>query len=514
MSSTRSGRTDDGTDTDGYYNSEFFVPLRNAKDWPAVVEQEGWRRWLYGPKRPRTKDELIKEMDDELERKLPGVNWNFSQNIRDNVMEALSGVKGDNSLKIIGPDFKGLQDLGSQAKNIMQNVPGLEDVGVFNVLGQSHLEFRPGPGKVPALGRAGGRREQRGGQRPGRPGRHADDRGRESDSTSAIRWPAELRESETSILDIPVDVGNNQVVQPQGPGFTPSATGTGQAPPAVGGSLANTANPLSNTPRLRLRDVVSPVGEDGAVDPDGQFEKPGAAVIYREGAKRLIAVKFSVRGRDLASAVAEARKKTQHLFQPPYSAVWSGEFEEMQDHHGPLDVDCSPFAGPDLCPPVFGLAVLAGCRGRAGQRAGGVDGRRLGLVPYRHHLQHLGGRRLHFALRRLHHGRAVVDLLLQPAPCAGSALWSGRSSRGPPSAVRPVMMTDLTALCGLLPAALSTQIGSQTQRPAGHRRGRRDGHDVAAHPVPCAGAVQLLRPSRTAGRFRQHGALTWIVLVY
>ena len=106
------GRTDDGTDTDGYYNSEFFVPLRPQKDWPAVVEQQGWRRWLFGPKRPRTKDELIAEMDAELERKLPGVNWNFSQNIRDNVMEALSGIKGDNSLKIIGPDFNKLQDLG------------------------------------------------------------------------------------------------------------------------------------------------------------------------------------------------------------------------------------------------------------------------------------------------------------------------------------------------------------------------------------------------------------------
>ena len=107
------GRTDDGTDTDGYYNSEFFVPLRPEKDWPAAVEQEGWRRWLYGPKRARTKEELIAEMDAELERKLPGVTWNFSQNIRDNVMEALSGVKGDNSLKIVGPDFNQLQDLGA-----------------------------------------------------------------------------------------------------------------------------------------------------------------------------------------------------------------------------------------------------------------------------------------------------------------------------------------------------------------------------------------------------------------
>ena len=127
-----------------------------------------------------------------------------------------------------------------------------------------------------------------------------------------------------------MDVGNNQVVQPQGPGFVPSANGRGQAPPAVGGSLANTANPLSNTPRLRLRDLVSPEGEDGSVDRDGKFEKAGAAVIYREQRKRLIAVKFSVRGRDLAGAVADAREKTEHLFKPPYRAVCTGEFEEMQ----------------------------------------------------------------------------------------------------------------------------------------------------------------------------------------
>ena len=146
------GRTDDATDTDGYYNSEFFVPLRNEKDWPAVVEVEGWQRWFVGAKRRRSKDELIVAMQAALERKLPGVDWNFSQNIRDNVMEALSGVKGDNSLKIVGPDLKTLQELGTQAKNIMQNVRGLQDVGVFNVLGQSHLAFRVDPQKCQRWG--------------------------------------------------------------------------------------------------------------------------------------------------------------------------------------------------------------------------------------------------------------------------------------------------------------------------------------------------------------------------
>ncbi len=224
------GRTDDGTDTDGYYNSEFFVPLRPQKDWPAVVGQQGWRRWAYGPRRPRTKDELIAEMDAELERKLPGITWNFSQNIRDNVMEALSGIKGDNSLKIVGPDFNKLQDLGTQAKNIMQSVPGLQDVGVFNVLGQSHLAFRVDPEKCQRWGVQVADVNNVVGSALGAKAMTEMIEG-EKIFDVAVRWPAWRRGSETSILDIPVDIGNNQVVQPQGPGFVPSATGTGQAPP-------------------------------------------------------------------------------------------------------------------------------------------------------------------------------------------------------------------------------------------------------------------------------------------
>ena len=457
------GRTDDGTDTDGYYNSEFFVPLRPQAAWPAVVEQHGWRRWLFGPKRPRTKPELIAAMDAELERKLPGIVWNFSQNIRDNVMEALSGIKGDNSLKIIGPDFNKLQDLGAQAEKIMKQVPGLEDVGVFNVLGQAHLAVRPDPEKCQrwgvqvadvnnvtacALGARAVTEMIEG----------------EKIFDVAIRWPEWRRADETSILDIPVDVGNNQVVQPQGPGFVPSATGTGQAPPAVGGSLANTANPLSNTPRLRLRDLVSPVGEDGAVDPKGQFVKPGAAVIYREQGKRLIAVKFSVRGRDLAGAVAEARERTRRLFKPPYHAVWSGEFEEMQGAEArlmwivPLSLAMiflllygalrSWLDAVVVISNVFALAI------------GGVWA--LYLTGTNFSISAAVGFISLF-------GVAIMDGLLmisyfntlraEGKPLA-EAVIEGAAKR-----VRPVMMTALTALFGLLPAAVSTKIGSQTQRP-------------------------------------------------
>jgi cobalt-zinc-cadmium resistance protein CzcA len=457
------GRTDDATDTDGYYNSEFFVPLRPQKQWPVVVQREGWRRWLLGAWRPRTKEELVKEMDEELERKLPGITWNFSQNIRDNVMESLSGVKGDNSLKIIGPDLKKLQELAGEAKKIMENVPGLEDVGVFNVLGQSHLAFRVDPKKCQRWGvqvadvnnvvasALGGKAitEMIEG---------------EKFFDVCIRWPEKLRASETSILEIPVDVGNNQVVQPQGPGFTPSATGTGQAPPAVGGSLAATANPLSNTRRLCLRDLVSAEGEDGAVDPDGKFERPGAAVIYREEQKRLIAVKFSVRGNDLASAVAQARKETQHLFQAPYHAVWSGEFEEMQ-----VTEERLMWIVPLSLGLIFVLLFLA-LRSwlDAVVVLGNVLAASMGGIWALYLTSTTFSISAAVGFISLF-GVSVMDGLLlisyfnqlraQGEPLE-RAIIEGAAKR-----VRAVMMTDLTALCGLLPAALSTQIGSQTQRP-------------------------------------------------
>jgi cobalt-zinc-cadmium resistance protein CzcA len=457
------GRTDDGTDTDGYYNSEFFVPLRNEKEWPAVVQREGWRGRVFGAKRARTKDELIKDMDDELERKLPGVNWNFSQNIRDNVMEALSGVKGDNSLKIIGPDFQGLQDLGNQAREIMKDVRGLQDVGVFNVLGQSHLEFRPDPEKCQRWGVQVADVNNVAASALGGQAVTQMIEGEKRFDVS-IRWPAALRASETSILDIPLDIVNNQVVQPQGPGFTPSASGTSQATPAVGGSQAVTANRLSSTPRLRLRDVVSPVGADGAVDPDGEFIKPGAAVIYREGGKRLIAVKFSVRGRDLAGAVDEAREKTKHLFQPPYQAVWSGEFEQMQDAQTRL-LWIVPVS-------LFLIFILLYSALRSWLDAVVVLGNVLAAS--------MGGVWALFLTDTTFSISAAVGFisLFGVSIMDGLLLISYFNTlrahgvpldraiiEGAAKRVRPVMMTDLTALCGLLPAALSTQIGSQTQRP-------------------------------------------------
>src|SRR5262249_48848102 len=129
------------------------VPLRPRTDWPEVVEQTSdWKRWLQGPKRPRTKEELVCQMNEELDRKIPGVVWNFSQNIRDNVMESLSGIKGDNSIKIFGPDLDKLETLAAKAKIALQDVQGIENVGIFHIRGQSHLEFRVDPAKCEKWG--------------------------------------------------------------------------------------------------------------------------------------------------------------------------------------------------------------------------------------------------------------------------------------------------------------------------------------------------------------------------
>jgi cobalt-zinc-cadmium resistance protein CzcA len=462
---TQSGRPDDGTDTEGYENTEFFVPLRPRKDWPAVVEQPSrWKSWIYGPHRPRTKEELVGEMNAELERKIPGVVWNFSQNIRDNVMEALSGIKGDNSVKIFGPDIDQLELLATKVQNELQQIQGIENVGVLHVRGQSHLEFRVDPAKCEKWGVMTADVNNVVASALGAKAMSSMVEGEKLFDIS-IRWPLRLRNNETSILDIPVDISNNQVVQPQGSSLVPNAVGHALPPPTPYSSQADTRNPISTTaPRLRLRDVVSPVGEDGSADPNGQFERAGASKIYREQSKRLIAVKFSVRGRDLGGAVNEARERTKDFFQAPYRAIWSGEFEQMEEAQGRLLIIIPISLGLIfillysafhslldsivIFSNVFDVAVggiwalyLTGTNFSISAAVGFVslfgvaimDG--LLLISY-------------FNAMRAH-GLPLHDAIINAA-----------SKR-----VRPVMMTALTAILGLLPAALSTRIGAQTARP-------------------------------------------------
>ncbi len=457
------GRPDDGTDPTGFYNVEIFAPLRPQREWPRVREQKGWRRHVFGATRPRLKEELVTEMNAELSRKLVGVDWNFSQTIRDNVMEALSGIKGDNSVKIIGPDLEELERLADKVKNALRTVRGITNVGVFNIKGATNLEFRVDLDKCKRWGvSAADVNNVVQTALAGKAFATLIEGEKMFDVT--LRWPAWRRGSETSILDIPVDIINNQVILAAGPGLNPSPTGSGQAVPAKGGSLTDTSNPITNTPRLLLRDLVSPVGKNGKPDSKGSFERAGASTIYREQGQRLIGVKFSVRGRDLAGAVADARDKTKEIVQAPYRMVWSGEFEEMEEAEKRLMV---------IIPLSLGLIfVLLYMAFRSFLDTVMVLSNVLALL--------LGGlwalllTRTNFSISAAVgfvslFGVAIMDGLLQVSSFNANrahglslheAIMQGASKR-----VRAGIMTALTAILGLLPAALSTRIGAQTQRP-------------------------------------------------
>jgi cobalt-zinc-cadmium resistance protein CzcA len=261
-----------------------------------------------------------------------------------------------------------------------------------------------------------------------------------------------------------VDIVNNQVVLPQGTGPAPSAQGFALPPVATPGTKADTANPLSNTPRLRLRDLVSPLGEDGAPDPNGQFERAGASTIYREQGKRLIAIKFSVRERDLAGAIAEAREKTKELFQAPYRDVWSGEFEQMKDAEDRLLVIVpltlalilvllySAFRSLLDSVVVLSNVLVLSVGGVWALWLTGTDFSVSAAVGF---ISILGVGVMNGLLLV-----SYFNNLRAQGMSVRDAVMKGVEKR-----IRPLTMTCLTAVFGLLPAALSTRIGSQSQRP-------------------------------------------------
>ena len=403
-------------------------------------------------------------MNAELERKLPGIVWNFSQNIRDNVMEALSGVKGDNSVKIFGPDIDKLEDLATKTADILHKVPGVVDVGIFHIRGQSHLEFRVDPVKCQRWGVMTADVNNVVTSALGARALSSMVEGEKLFDIS-VRWPKRLRSSETDILDIPVDIINNTVVLSTGPNVIPNATGFGMAPPSVKGSLADTTNQISsNAPRLRLRDLVSPVGDDGSPDPERQYVQHGASAIYREQGKRLIAIKFGVRDRDLGGAVGEAQERTKQLFDSPYYTVWSGEFEQMQDAETrmlfiiPISLGLifillySAFKSFLDAIVVFTNVFDVGVGGIWALYLTGTNfsvSAAVGFVS-------LFGIAIMEGLLMISYFNALRS---QGLPLR-EAIVQGAGKR-----VRPVMITAMTAILGLLPAALSTKIGSQTQKP-------------------------------------------------
>jgi cobalt-zinc-cadmium resistance protein CzcA len=469
------GRPEAGTDPIGFYSAEFFIPLKKFETWEPTIPRTGWRR-IFGANRPRTKVELIHEMNDELTAVLPGVNWNFSQVIRDNVLEVLSGVQGENSVKIIGPELTELERLGKQVATAIGDVRGIKDVGLYRIMGQTILELPIDRQKCSlwnisvadalnvvetAIG--------------GKVASTMIEGEKTFDIT--LRWPKALRADETAILDIPVDVTDHVVTGGSTGDLDPTTqTGAGRGvssigsvstmPSPTGSQVTSAEAAISMAPRERIRDLITPQATDldGQLDPKGRFVRPGASMIAREMGMRQIAVKFGVRERDLASAVAEAQERVAPLIPLGYRAEWSGEFQQMKEGEHRLK-----FIIPVSLVLIFILLYMA--------FKSLLDAI---VVLFNVVELSLGGlwalwlTDTHFSISAAVGFTSIFGVAVMDGLLLVSSFNQSRSHglplresilQGAEKRLRPVMMTALTAIFGLLPAALSTKIGAQNQKP-------------------------------------------------
>jgi heavy metal efflux system protein len=461
---TQAGRPDDGTDPGSFNNVEFFVPMRPEKDWPIVTRPNGERK-------RRTRQEIVEDMNAELDNKLPGIDWSFSQYIRDNVMEAISGVKGDNSVKIYGPDLVKLEELAEKTKNALATVRGVNEPGIFRIMGQSNFEFVVDKEKCKRWGvQVGDVNNVIDVAVHGRAMTQLVEGEKTFDVT--LRLPKHRREDVSSILEIPVDVVNNQLTPGSIPSSNPTTfTGSATGPAPTGTSLPSPAMVSSGIapsttfmPRLRLRDLVTPLGNNGRPNPKADFIRPGGSLITREQGKRFIAVKFSVRDRDLASTIEDAKAKIQDLYPAPYRPVMGGEFEQMQDAESRLILII-----PASLALIFLLLYLAFrslldvtviLSNVVFSAIGGIWA--IYLMNINFSISAAVGFISIFGVGIMD-GLLLIsyfnDLRAKGLPLH-DAIMQGAAMR-----VRPVMITAWTAILGLLPAAFSTEIGAQTQRP-------------------------------------------------
>jgi Cu/Ag efflux pump CusA len=277
------GRESADTAAVGFDQVQALVLLRPAKEWPAAT----------GKGRPVTWQELAADMVAELMLKVEGVDWDASADYPDDVRRTFTAGPGEGLLKIYGRDLEGLERLAGKAAVALTATDDVYGVQVVHTMGRSSLEFCVDHDKCKRWGvsvadvlnviqaAAEGTRVTQ--MVEG-----------EKTFDVTIRLPKHLRGSEEAILDVPMDVP------------------AGQAAPAT------------PVPRLLLRDLVSPLGDDGHPDPKGSFLRQGAAAIYREDGRRFIAVRFRLPGKDAAQTLATARKKLAPLFEAPYRARWEG----------------------------------------------------------------------------------------------------------------------------------------------------------------------------------------------
>ena len=394
------GRPDDGTDTTGFFNTEYFVDLKPKEQWRPVFHQN--------------KDELIAAMNREL-NKIPGVVWGFSQPIEDNMEEAVSGVKGELATKVYGDDLKILEEKADQIVTILGGIKGIQDLGVLRVLGQPNLNLTV-------------------------------------DRKAAARYQINVSDVQDAIQTA---VGGNALTQVlQGEArydlvlrYLPQ--------------YRDTKDAIEN---IRL---LSPSGERVSL---AQLCKisvaDGGSEIYREGGRRYVAIKYSVRGRDLGSTVEEAMKKVNEQVQLPlgYRIDWEGEYESQKRASARLlivlpitillifiilytmfkSLKWSLLILANIAvAPIGGLLALLFTSTNFSVSSG------VGFLALFGVCVQTGVIMLEYInqLRARHYS-------IEDAAVHGAVLR-----------LRPIMMTMLVATLGLLPAAVSHAIGSDSQRP-------------------------------------------------
>ena len=393
------GRPDDGSDASGFYNTEFFVDL---------LPRSEWRRQF------KRKDDLIAAIDEAL-NKFPGVDWNFSQPISDNVEEAVSGVKGELAVKLFGRDLKVLEQKAGEMQNVMSQIPGVADLGTFQVRGQPNVNL--------VVDRAA-----------------AD---RFGINVSDIQDAVEGAVGGKAVSQILIQEQRYDLTVRYQPQFR------------------KTVEDISS-----IR-ILAPSGERVSL---GQVSRisldDGASTIYREGSSRYIAIKYSVRGRDLGSTVRQAIDEVRQKVQLPegYHLDWTGEYESQQRANRRLAfiVPITLLLMSFILYSAFGswkwvgliLAVVA---------LAPLGGFLSLLVTGTHFSVSSGLGFLALIGVSVEIGVIMVEYINQ-LRTRGLPVREA-AKEGAQLRLRPIMMTMLVATLGLLPAAMSHDIGSDSQRP-------------------------------------------------
>jgi cobalt-zinc-cadmium resistance protein CzcA len=394
------GRPDDGTDTTGFFNTEYFVDLKPKREWRRVFHED--------------KESLVAAMDREVE-KIPGALWNFSQPIADNMEEAVSGVKGQLAIKIYGDDLRTLEAKGDEIVGVMRTVPGITDLGLFRVIGQPNLEFH-------------------------------------IDRDSSARYGINVADVQDAIETAVGGKAVSQVLEGE------------QRYDLVVRYQAPYRDSKETIENIRL---PAPTGERVSLAQLCDVEVlDGASEIYREGNSRYVAIKYSVPVRDLGSAVEEAMHKVETQVKLPvgYHIDWAGEYESQKRSSRRLMI-VLPITILVICMILYTMfksfkwVVLI----LANVAMAPIGGLLALLVTHTHMSVSSGVGFLALFGVAVQTGVIMLEYINQlrarGAPILSAAI-DGSVQR-----LRPIMMTMLVASLGLLPAALSRGIGSDSQRP-------------------------------------------------